>query len=84
MAELSLDASSVEVREIDTDDSAEAERFVGSPTIRVNGEDIQPPGPEEPMGLNCRIYRTRDGRASPLPDPEDLREALSAAVGARR
>ena len=49
---------------------------MGSPTIRIDGEDLFPPG-EEPAGLTCRIYRLRDGRVSPLPDPADLREALA-------
>jgi 8-oxo-dGTP pyrophosphatase MutT (NUDIX family) len=75
-----LDPNSVEVREVDTDASAEREDFVGSPTIRVNGRDIQPPTEGEPTGLACRIYRRRDGRTSPLPDPEDLLNALRAGA----
>jgi hypothetical protein len=82
MRELGLDPNSVDVREIATEDAADDERFVGSPTIRVNGRDIQPPGSEDPVGLTCRVYRTRDGRISPLPDPQDIREALRAAAGA--
>ena len=31
----------------------------------------------EAAGLNCRVYRRRDGRISPTPDPLDLREALA-------
>jgi hypothetical protein len=69
----------VELIEIHTDDQAGAERFVGSPTIRIGGEDAFPPGEEEPFGLTCRIYRLRDGRVSPTPDPEDLREAVRRA-----
>ncbi len=34
---------------------------------------------DEPAGLNCRVYARRDGRISPTPDPQDLRDALSAA-----
>lgn len=82
MEALDLDPDSIEVREVDTTGAARAERFVGSPTIRVNGADIQPPGEGEPSGLSCRIYLRRDGRLSPLPDPEDLREALAAATSA--
>ena len=79
MAALGLDPEALEVREVATDGDAEREGFVGSPTIRVNGADIQPPG-EEPVGLTCRVYRRRDGRISPLPDTEDVREALAAAI----
>jgi hypothetical protein len=31
-------------------------------------------------GLSCRIYRRRDGRISPTPDPNDLRDALRRAA----
>jgi hypothetical protein len=77
MKEAGLDPDSVEVTEIDTEDLASREAFVGSPTIRIDGDDIQPPEADEAVGLNCRIYRRRDGRVSPLPDPEDVREALA-------
>ena len=77
MQEVELDPDSVEVREIDTDAAARDQRFTGSPTIRIDGHDVQPPG-DDPVGLTCRIYRLRDGRVSPTPDPADLREALAA------
>ncbi|MEA2249677.1 MAG: hypothetical protein QOH46_4206 [Solirubrobacteraceae bacterium] len=79
MAGEGLDPDTVLVREVDTDEVADRERFVGSPTIRIDGEDLQPPG-DEPTGLTCRIYRMRDGRISPVPDPADLRDALQAAM----
>jgi hypothetical protein len=66
------------VREVASDDEAVRERFPGSPTIRVDGADVADPG-DTPPALNCRIYRRRDGRISPTPDPEDLRAALRAA-----
>lgn len=82
VAEAGLDPTSVEVREIDTEASAEREEFVGSPTIRIDGADLQPPPEGEPPGLTCRVYLRRDGSVSPLPDPADLRDALAgAAVG---
>ena len=78
MQEAGLDPDSVDVREIDTEDAADRDRFVGSPTIRIDGRDIQPPGEAEPVGLTCRVYKLRDGTVSPTPDPADLREALAA------
>jgi hypothetical protein len=75
--EAGLDPNRIVVREIGDDAHAEAERFVGSPTIRVDGRDILPAGPEEAACLTCRVYRLRDGRISPTPDPEDLRDALT-------
>ena len=84
VAEAGLDADAIEMREIATDSIAHDERFVGSPTIRIDGKDIQPPGPEEPFGLTCRIYRLRDGRISPTPDPADLRDAIRRAIERRK
>ncbi len=78
MAAAGLDPGRLELREVGSDAGAERERFFGSPTIRVNGRDVQDPG-EEPIGLTCRIYRLRDGRISALPDRADVREALARA-----
>jgi hypothetical protein len=80
MAAAGIDSGALDVREIRTDRDAELEGFVGSPTIRVNGRDLQPPG-GEPVGLTCRVYRLRDGRISPLPDRAEVREALVGAMG---
>jgi len=80
MIAVGLDPDAVAVREVGTDGAAEGERFVGSPTIRVDGADVAPPGDDEPVGLTCRVYRLRDGRYSPTPDPADLREALETAM----
>jgi hypothetical protein len=83
MAALGLDPESIDVREIETGDDAERERFVGSPTILIDGEDLQAPGTDEPVGLSCRVYRLRDGRYSPTPDPEDVRDGLKRAMSER-
>jgi hypothetical protein len=79
MGALGLDADAVQVREMRTDEDVARDRFVGSPTIRVDGRDVQPPG-GEPAGLTCRVYRLRDGRISPLPDRRDVRERLENAI----
>lgn len=78
MRDLGLDPEEVVVREVYTGEDAERERFVGSPTIRIDGVDIQPTD-DEPDGLTCRVYHRRDGRISPTPDPADVREALATA-----
>ena len=66
--------------EIEDDEQARRERFPGSPTIRIDGEDVVPPGEGEPYSLTCRVYRTRDGRISAVPDPEDVRDAVRRAA----
>jgi hypothetical protein len=79
LREEGLDPEGLELREIETDEEAVSERFPGSPTIRVDGADVVPPGDREPYSLTCRVYRLRDGRYSPTPDPEDVRTALRNA-----
>jgi hypothetical protein len=79
MDELGLDPQAVEIREIETHDDAEREYFVGSPTIRIDGTDVQAPH-GEPFGLTCRVYHRRDGSISPTPDPADVRDALRRAM----
>jgi hypothetical protein len=75
-----LDPESVQRVEILSDEQAERERFFGSPTIRIDGEDILPPGEGQPVGLSCRVYKLRDGRPSPTPDVEDVRDAVRRRV----
>jgi hypothetical protein len=80
MSEQGLDPAAIELHEVPTDQEAQRTGFVGSPTIRIDGRDIQAPGADEPVGLTCRVYRLRDGRISPTPDPEDVRDALRGAM----
>ena len=75
MRDAGIDPMALRVREICDDREAEAAAFPGSPTVRVDGRDVQEPD-GEPGGLTCRVYRLRDGRISPLPDRADVREAL--------
>jgi hypothetical protein len=82
MHEHQLEPGTLAVRVIATDDEAQAEQFPGSPTIRVNRCDVVES--REPASLSCRLYRRRDGRASALPDPQDIRDALAEALRARR
>ena len=67
----------VELREVTTQAEAEAERFPGSPTIRIDGRDVDPDGARARPALTCRIYRLPDGRVSPVPSRQQLEEALA-------
>ena len=66
----------VTLTEVTTEQQADELAFIGSPTVRIDGIDVCPPGADEQTGLNCRVYRRRDGRYSPTPDPLDLRDAV--------
>jgi hypothetical protein len=83
MAAVGLDPDRIIVREIDDHAHAELEGFPGSPTILVDGRDVLPADPPEPS-LTCRVYRLRDGRVSPKPDPADLLDALQRAAAPAR
>lgn len=73
-------AAEVEIVRVETEEQARALRFIGSPTIRIDGEDIDPPPPEAMYALTCRAYRLPDGRISPLPSEEMIRAALRKAL----
>lgn len=62
--------------EVTSIDEAEAKRFLGSPSIRVNGHDVEPGADDrDTFRLACRIYRTPAG-SSGQPAEEWLRSAL--------
>jgi hypothetical protein len=67
----------IDVREVLTHEQAVELRFPGSPTIRVDGRDVDPEGADWPPGLSCRVYRLPDGRPSPVPSRQQLEEALA-------
>ena len=80
MREAGIDPATIELREVASDAQAEREGFAGSPTILIDGHDPFPG--DSCIGLSCRVYRTRDGRASPTPDPAELRAAIGRAMAA--
>lgn len=69
----------IQVIFVASQEDAEFLGFQGSPTIRIQGEDVVPQ-PELPVALACRIYRDADGR--PLGSPPI--EAIQSAVDAHR
>jgi hypothetical protein len=83
LSELGLQDAEVAMREIRTDDEAEAAEFTGSPTILIDGVELMTligrGGDDGPAGLNCRVYARRDGRMAPTPDPLDVRAGLQMA-----
>ena len=75
LEEKGVDAD-VELLEVRSDAEAAELRFPGSPTIRIDGRDVDPAGADAPPALTCRIYHFPDGRVSPVPSREQLEEAL--------
>ena len=50
----------------------------GSPTILLNGEDVE--GGKEPSGTSCRLYRDNTGRVQGAPPEALLTTALRRAI----
>jgi len=59
---------------INTEGQAKAMLFPGSPTVRVNGEDVESTRTTVPS-LSCRLYANQSG----IPSEELLRVAISNA-----
>ena len=72
-------APEVRLVEVRTREEAERMSFLGSPTIRVNGHDVEPGADErEQFQYACRIYRTDAGFAG-TPAARWIRAALASA-----
>jgi hypothetical protein len=70
------------LRRVETPREAERERFLGSPTVRVDGRDVEPgASARTDYGLKCRIYRSEELGQSPLPPEGWIRAALRVARG---
>jgi hypothetical protein len=65
----------IHLRAVGTDQEAQALRFPGSPTIRIDGHDPFP-SPAQTHGLTCRVYATPDGLAG-APTVDQLVRALT-------
>lgn len=52
------------LRPVETSEAAERERFLGSPTLRIDGRDVDPEAHRRrDYALTCRRYATPDGIA---------------------
>lgn len=60
--------------EIQTNEEAAQEKFLGSPSFRINGQELWPEDREDYF-LGCRIYHTKDGLIG-VPTVEMLREKI--------
>jgi hypothetical protein len=62
------------------DETARQVRFLGSPTIRVDGQDVDPDTAErDDFGLSCRVFRTDSGIVG-QPEERWVRDALRGGV----
>jgi len=76
VAEAGNDPEQIVLRRIETLDDAVDHRFLGSPTVRVDGQDVDPTATDRgDFGLKCRLYHDEHGQ-SPLPPEQWIRRAL--------
>lgn len=68
LAEAGID-DEVRLMRVESEEEALMERFLGSPSVRIGGRDVDP-GAEgrEDFGLKCRLYQTPDGLSGIPPD----------------
>ena len=70
------------IEEVDTtsNDTPEPLRAWGSPTILINGTDIE--GLSAHDNASCRLYRDTSGRLTGIPPEETIRSALARTTSA--
>jgi hypothetical protein len=72
--------AAIEIVEVASDEDAETYRALGSPTVLVDGRDVDPePSLTADYSADDRIYRTHRGPCG-WPEPEWIRDALLRAV----
>lgn len=70
------DEVTVKTVSVDTEQDAMRLQFLGSPTVRVDGRDVDPTAASKTdFGLQCRLYES-GGRIEKLPSSEMIRTAL--------
>lgn len=74
--------ATIERIEIKDDEDAGRHKFIGSPTIRIDGIDVDTVSDDRPYAKTCRVYVV-DGKLSGLPTREMIENALWAAETAK-
>jgi hypothetical protein len=69
----------VSMRRVESDEMARCERFLGSPSLRIDGHDVEPGAEQRTVfGLTCRLFATVDGLRG-MPTNEWVLDALTRA-----
>ena len=64
---------------VETPEHAGQARFLGSPSVRVDGRDVEPGADARTdFGMKCRLYRNDEGQSG-VPPREWIARALDAA-----
>ncbi len=77
-------AADIELVQVEDAQAADRERFLGSPTIRIDGHDVEPGADQRTdYGLKCRLFTTPAGLRG-LPAEEWIQAALQRAAADSR
>ncbi|HEX6818260.1 MAG TPA: hypothetical protein VF120_07795 [Ktedonobacterales bacterium] len=71
-----LEATPIDRILVETEARAERLNFHGSPTVRIDGQDVAPLPSGAAPGLACRLYRAPEGHLIPHPPVDALVAAL--------
>lgn len=83
VADHGCNPDAIRLRLVETAEAAVGERFLGSPTVRVDGRDVDPTAiGRDDYGIQCRIYRS-DEAQSPIPFEDWIHAALDAGTSER-
>jgi hypothetical protein len=79
VVELGIDAN-IQIISVIDNDEAVAKRFLGSPSVRIDGKDLEVKEDElTQYSMRCRVYR-RGGSQYGVPPKDLLVSALSSAT----
>jgi hypothetical protein len=83
LAQAGVDAPVLQ-RRVESVEAARQERFLGAPTLRIDGVDVDAGAAQrEDFGLKCRLYSTPDGLRG-TPEDEWVLVALARSPGETR
>lgn len=69
----------VEMLKVADPETATRERFLGSPSVRIDGRDLEEPAGEGTYDLRCRVY-THAGRIEGAPSVDLIANTLLGAA----
>lgn len=76
MADAGLNPETIDLHHVDSDEVAQATAFLGSPSVRVDGVDVEPGADHrDDFGMKCRLYAF-DGQCQGTPPDAWLHAAL--------